>query len=134
MKDFAKLVTYARQELRTGDEYDKYRPKLEIIRQIVRLLPTAQVQVVGASWCGDCRREIPRFAAVAERLDGWSIELLGDDPATRERLEISRIPTFIVRSADGAQELGRIEESPSSGSLEDDLLAIAEAHPSQIVV
>ena len=49
------------------------------------------------------------------------------------RLTVQKIPTFIVRNPDTGQELGRIVESPSSGTLEGDLLAIAEAHPSQIL-
>lgn len=133
MKDFAKLVTYTRDELKTIDEYEQYRPKLEALRRIKELLPEAHVEIVGAAWCGDCRRQIPRFAAVAERLTTWSVELLGDDKATRERLEIKRIPTFIVRASKGGKELGRIIETPASDTLEDDLLAIAEAHPSQVV-
>ncbi|MGE3268203.1 MAG: hypothetical protein AB7P40_05610 [Chloroflexota bacterium] len=141
MKHFETLVVYARTELNAGDEYDHYRPKLETLRRIAALLPRAHVQIVSATWCKDCRRELPRFAAIIRHLDGWSVELLGDDPETRGRLEITRIPTFIVRSAgDGAaggsdvgSELGRIVESPATGSLEDDLLAIAEAHPSQIL-
>lgn len=131
MKDFAKLVVYAREELGTVDEYETYRPNHGTVREIARLLPSAHVEIVGASWCKDCRREIPRFAAIAERLHGWTVELLGDDKATRERLEIRRIPTFIVRSERGGKELGRIVESPVSGSLEADLLAIAVANPSQ---
>lgn len=133
MKDFAKLVTYTRQELGTIDEYERYRPDAETTRRIAELLPSAHVQVVAAAWCKDCKREIPRFARLAERLDGWTIELLGDDPATRERLAVKRIPTFVVRSAADGPELGRIVESPSSGSLEADLLAIAEQHPSRIL-
>ena len=133
MRDFAKLVVYARQELGTGDEYERYRPVPETIRRIAALLPKAHVEIVAASWCKDCRREVPRFARIAERLPGWTIDLLGDDPATRERLAIKRIPTFIVRGAETGQELGRIVESPSGESLEDDLLAIAEQHPSQIL-
>lgn len=134
MKDFAKLVVYARQELGTGEEYERYRPVSDTIRRVVELLPTAHVEIVAASWCGDCRRQVPRFAKVAEQLPGWSIDLLGDDPATRERLGIKRIPTFIVRHAKGGEELGRIIETPSGESLEADLLAIAQQHPSQIVV
>jgi hypothetical protein len=133
MKDFAKLVVYARQELGTGDEYEQYRPVAETIRRINESLPGAHVEVVAASWCGDCRRQVPRFAKIAERLTGWTIDLLGDDPATRERLEIRRIPTFIVRNPDTGEELGRIVETPSGESLEADLLTIAEAHPSQIL-
>ena len=133
MRDFAKLVVYARQELGTGDEYERYRPVPETIGRIAELLPSAHVEVVAASWCKDCRREVPRFARIAERLSGWTVDLLGDDPATRERLAIIRIPTFIVRNAETGQELGRIVESPSGASLEADLLAIAEQHPSQIL-
>jgi thiol-disulfide isomerase/thioredoxin len=132
MRDFAKLVVYARQELGTGDEYERYRPVPETIRRLISLLPKAHVEVVAASWCKDCRREVPRFARIAERLSGWTVDLLGDDPATRERLAVRRIPTFIVRSAENGQELGRIVESPSGDTLEEDLLAIAEQHPSQI--
>ena len=133
MRDFAKLVVYARQELGTGDEYERYRPVPETIGRITELLPSAHVEVVAASWCKDCRREVPRFARIAERLSGWTVDLLGDDPATRERLAITRIPTFIVRNTETGQELGRIVESPSGASLEADLLAIAEQHPSQIL-
>ena len=67
MKDFAKLVVYARQELGTGDEYERYRPVSETIRRIKQSLPAAHVVVVAASWCGDCRRQVPRFAKIAER-------------------------------------------------------------------
>jgi thiol-disulfide isomerase/thioredoxin len=133
MKDFAKLVTYTREELGTVDEYEQYRPRLDTVQRIKKLLPEAHVEIVGASWCKDCRREIPRFAALAERLNTWSVDLLGDDKATRERLSIERIPTFIVRASKGGKELGRIVESPASASLEGDLLAIAEANPSQIL-
>jgi thiol-disulfide isomerase/thioredoxin len=133
MKDFAKLVIYTREELGTIDEYEQYRPRLDTVQRIKKLLPEAHVEIVGASWCKDCRREIPRFAALAERLNTWSVELLGDDKGTRERLSIARIPTFIVRASKGGKELGRIVESPASASLEGDLLAIAEANPSQIL-
>lgn len=133
MKDFAKLVVYARQELRRGEEYERYRPLPEAIRRINELLPRAHVEVVAASWCKDCRREVPHFARVLERLPAWTIDLLGDDRETRSRLAIERIPTFIVRNSETGQELGRIVESPASDTLEDDLLAIAERHPSQII-
>jgi hypothetical protein len=133
MKDLAKLVVYVRDELGAGDEYERSRPSLDTMRQMAALLPRAHVDVVSAAWCKDCRREVPRFARIAERLDGWSVDLLGDDQETRHRLDIQRIPTFIIRNPDTGQELGRIVESPRAGSLEADLLAIAEAHPSQLL-
>lgn len=133
MKDFAKLVVYVRDDLGGEEEYARYRPRLDTVRRIAELLPAAHVEIVGAAWCKDCRREIPRFAQIARHLDGWSYAQLGDDAATRERRAIRRIPTFIVRTAPGGRELGRIVERPASGSLEADLLAIAEQHPSQLL-
>jgi thiol-disulfide isomerase/thioredoxin len=132
MKDNTRLAIYARQEL-SDEEYGRYRPRADVLREVARVLPRARVRVVAAAWCKDCRREVPRFARIAERLSGWTVELLGDDPAIREALGVRRIPTFVVESVDGARELGRIVERPASGSLEDDLLAIAERHPSQIM-
>lgn len=133
MKDFTKLVVYARQELGQGEAYARYRPMPETLRRIKTLLPSAHVEIVSAAWCKDCRREVPRFARIAELLGAWTFELLDDDPATRERLDVRRIPTFIVRHEPGGPEIGRIVESPSGESLGDDLLAIAEQHPSQII-
>ena len=66
----------------------------------------------------------------AGRLDDRAF---GDDPATRERLAAKRIPTFVVRSAKDGPELGRIVESPSSDSLEGDLLAIAQRSRTEIL-
>ena len=131
MKDNTRLAIYAREEL-SADEYRAYPPGADTLRRVRALLPAARVRVVSAAWCKDCRREVPRFARIAEHLPDWTVELLGDDAATRAGLRIERIPTFIVEDAQGRRELGRIVERPSSGSLEGDLLAIAERHPSQI--
>jgi hypothetical protein len=46
---------------------------------------------------------------------------------------VKRIPTFVVRSAKDGPELGRIVESPSGGSLEADLLAIAQQSSTQLL-
>jgi hypothetical protein len=132
MKDHARLAIYAREAL-GGEEYAAYRPRADVLRRVAERLPRARVRVVSAARCEDCRREVPRFARIAERLSGWTVELLGDDPATREALGVRRTPTFVVESEDGGRELGRIVGRPASGSLEDDLLAIAERHPSQIL-
>lgn len=133
MKDFARLSVYVRDGLGAEDEFRRYRPYSDTVRAIAARLPSARVEVVAAASCDACRREVPRFARVAERLAGWEVVLLGDDAGTRRRLAIGRIPTFIVRSADDGAELGRIVGSPAHGSLEADLLAIAEAHPSHVL-
>ena len=131
MKDNTRLAIYARDEL-SATEYQAYLAGADILRRVHARLPAARVRVVSAAWCKNCRREVPRFARIAEHLPGWSVELLGDDAATRRALRIERIPTFIIEDAEGRRELGRIVERPASGSLEADLLAIAERHPSRI--
>ena len=133
MKDNTNLVVYARGELRGGFIYDGYRPKAELLEQVAALRPKAHVVLVSAAWCKDCRREVPKFARIVERLPGWTVELRGDDDETRGSLKVRAIPTFIVRDSETGEELGRIVESPESGSLESDLLAIAERHPSRIL-
>ena len=131
MKDNARLAIYARDELNAA-EYAAYPPRADVLRRVLALRPAARVRVVSAAWCKDCRREVPRFARIAERLSGWTVELLGDDAETRAELHIERIPTFVVVDQATGRELGRIVERPETDSLEGDLLAIAERHPSQI--
>jgi hypothetical protein len=131
MKDNTRLAIYARDEL-SAAEYEAYGPRADVLHRLLGLRPAARVRVVSAAWCKDCRREVPRFARIVERLPGWTVELLGDDAETRARLRVERIPTFVVEDPTSGRELGRIVERPETGSLEDDLLAIAERHPSQI--
>ncbi len=133
MKDHANILIYARDELGGGSTYDGYQPHPELLKRVAALRPTAQLVVVSAAWSEDCRREVPRFARILERLPGWTAELRGDDAETRAELHVSKIPTFIVRDADSGEELGRIVETPESDRLEGDLLAIAERHPSRII-
>ena len=133
MKDNTRLAIYARDELRGGFIYDGYRPRAELLEQVSALRPNAHVVVVSAARCKDCRREVPKFARIAERLPGWTVELRGDDDEPHGSLNVRAIPTFIVRDADSGEELGRIVEAPDSGSLEADLLAIAQRHPSRIL-
>ncbi len=134
MADSATLIEYARDELHGTFVLDSYRPKAELLGQLTRRLPKAHIVVVSAAWCKDCRSEVPKLARLAEHLPGWTFELRGDDDETREGLGVRAIPTFIVQDAPGGRELGRIIEHGESGSIEGDLLAIAEraASPSAV--
>lgn len=134
MKDITNLTIYAKDELRGGFVYDGYRVKTELLDRVRESRPRAHVVVVSAGWCPDCRREVPKFARIAERLPDWTVELRGDDQETRERLNVRAIPTFVVQDPETGEELGRIIESPESGSLEGDLLAIAARHPTRATV
>ncbi len=123
------LATYARDRLRGEGIYRDYRPRTALLEQVGDLLPSAHAIVVSGPWCGDCRREVPKFARIVEQLPaGWTVELRGDDADTRELLAVRAIPTFLIQDQPGGRELGRIIEAPSSGEgLEGDLLAIAES-------
>jgi thiol-disulfide isomerase/thioredoxin len=123
----AHLAQYARDELRGDAVYRGYRPRTALLDQVAHLLPSAHVLVVSGTWCGDCRREVPKFARIMEHLpDAWTIELRQDDDDTRRQYEVLAIPSFIVLDAPDGLELGRIIESPTGDEgIEGDLLAIA---------
>jgi thiol-disulfide isomerase/thioredoxin len=121
------LTQYARDELRGGAVYRGYRPRTSLLEQVAHLLPNAHVLVVSGTWCGDCRREVPKLARILEQLPAtWSVELRDDDDDTRDRYQVLAIPSFIVLDAPDGHELGRIIESPAGDEgIEGDLLAIA---------
>jgi len=121
------LATYARDALRGEAVYQGYRPRTQLLERVAHLLPEAHVVVVSGSWCGDCRREVPKLARIMELLpSAWTVELHGDDDDTRERYDVLAIPSFIVLDRPNGRELGRIIESPrGADGIEGDLLEIA---------
>lgn len=129
MTQHTQLAQYAREELRGDAVYRGYRPRTSLLEEVGQLLPSAHVLVVSGTWCGDCRREVPKLARIVEHLpDTWSVDLREDDDETRERYNVLAIPTFIVLDAPDGFELGRIIESPAGDQgIEGDLLSIAQA-------
>jgi len=104
-----------------------------IVHDFIPLIRSAKegvdVTIFFGAWCGDSRREVPRFLRLADeagipssrvRLYALDRTKKSDDGLTA-KFRIERIPTFIFLK-DG-QELGRITESPSA-TLEGDVLTI----------
>jgi hypothetical protein len=119
------LLAYVQKNPGFLRAYESYEPDLATIEKINAALPTARVLVVGEYWCGDSRRQVPRMARIADHLPGWTFESLPWDSAARGKpLQVRAIPTFVVFNGD--EEIGRIVENPEQGSLECDLLAIAQ--------
>jgi len=117
------LNEYIRHDDGFRRTYEAYRPDLNLIRSVRERLPAARVVTISASWCPDCRRNVPRMARLAEHLPEWQFEIYPrEDEARAQALNIKAIPTFIVYQ--GEQEIGRIIENPSFGSLEADLAEI----------
>jgi len=134
MKDYTRLDIYVRDQLAGGSEYEDYRPRLDVVRRVEALLPEARVTIVTSPVSAECRREIRRFARILDHLSGWKATVVEDDFKTRQKLAVSRVPTFVIQSAESGREIGRIVLGPISGNLEGDLLTIAEQNPSQIIV
>lgn len=113
--------------------FQAYQPDaadIEMIRSFTSAMKAdLKVDVVVGTWCGDSRREVPRFMKVQRRLhrDRLPVEFWGVDrtkrnpPESTEGRNIERVPTFIVTYR--GKELGRIVESPKV-SLEADLAEI----------
>ena len=114
--------------------YEAYKPNADIINSIKKLnAKDISVQVFMGTWCGDSRREVPRFLKLANDL-GWSennvkiIAVGGSDSLYKQSPQgedagkgIFRVPVFIIYK--NGVEINRITEFPAY-SLERDLLAI----------
>ena len=85
------------------------------------------------SWCGDSKREVPRFLRLADaagippdRVRWYGLDRTKTSPdGLAAQFRIERVPTFIFLK-NGA-EVGRIVEHPS-GTLAGDMIAILNRH------
>jgi thiol-disulfide isomerase/thioredoxin len=110
-------------------EYDNYMPDSTVLARIKEISPSYKIKIVMASWCGDSKREVPRFYKIMDAVsfDYKNLELVCVDRNKQcdegevEKLEIKFVPTFIFYK-DGA-EISRIVETPK-GKLEEDILEI----------
>ncbi|MGA9116906.1 MAG: hypothetical protein WB626_09035 [Bacteroidota bacterium] len=109
--------------------YDTVRPGEEFMELLRMLPPDADCLVFLGTWCGDSRREVPRFLRIIEggafpaaRARFYGLDRKRSSPGGFERpFNIERVPTFVFLR-EGA-EIGRIVETPLV-SLEVDMLRI----------
>ena len=89
-----------------------------------------EVEIYLGTWCGDSKREVPRFLKILNEIKIISenkTRLFAVDRKKKmgsglaKQNNIQRVATFIVKS--GSKELGRIVEFPEA-SLESDLVKI----------
>jgi thiol-disulfide isomerase/thioredoxin len=114
--------------------YNDYKPNPKIISEYSKdKMKGVTVKIFFGTWCGDSKREVPRFYKLMDTL-GYSnknIELIGlgngdslnkQSPGGEEKgLGIFRVPVFIVYK--NGKEINRINEFPAE-SLEKDMLRI----------
>jgi thiol-disulfide isomerase/thioredoxin len=106
------------------------QPDPEACKALASVPPGAEVTIFLGTWCGDSRREVPRFWKALEiaGLDvPFAVHYIGVDRQKEEpsapvtNNDIRYVPTFIVTRE--GREVGRIvEESPHG--IEKDLLAL----------
>lgn len=119
--------------------YTSYQPRKSDLKNLAPLLRDVHILIFLGTWCGDSRREVPRFLRILDEA-GFPpnrIKLVGVD-RRKERykmspggeewgLNIRRVPTFIFLK--GGKEIGRIVEQPVL-SLEQDICDLLSCSPS----
>jgi len=115
--------------------YDNYTPIEKLINTLKHSIKEYKIKLFLGTWCGDSKREVPRFYKVLdavnfteEQLEVIAVDRIPEaykkSPTGEEKgLNIRRVPTFIFYK-DG-KEVNRIVESPQV-SLEDDIKAILD--------
>jgi len=115
--------------------FNAYVPAQNSIDSLESHLPKYTITAFMGTWCGDSKREVPKFYKVLnhanfpmERLTMVAVsrnrETYKQSPGgEHEGLNIHRVPTFIIYK--NGKEVNRIVEKPVT-SLEEDLLNIIE--------
>ncbi len=118
--------------------YKAYNPNPKIVEKLKdQDLKNYHIEIFLGSWCGDSRREMPRFLKILDEINfpAKKVVIIGVDtgenykqsPGREERGKaIYRVATFIIYQE--GVEKGRIVEYPVF-SLERDLLKILEQEP-----
>lgn len=103
-------------------QHGSYRVDNDIIKSIKNELRNYTITIFLGTWCGDSRREVPRFIKILEaadypmdRLTMVALDYEGDQykksPGGEEKgLNIIKVPTFLFYK--DKDEIGRIVESP----------------------
>ena len=119
--------------------YDNYQPAIETITNLKKLsLENISIQLFFGSWCGDSKREVPRFLKLLSLISfpenkiqligvGTGDTLVKQSPQHEEKgLGIFRVPVFIIYK--NGVEMNRINEFPVF-TLEKDLMSILKNQP-----
>jgi len=114
------------------EERERYEPKTELLAILATAKLRYRITVALGTWCGDTREQVPRLqkvlAALGESSPFDPPRLIGTDrtksaPAAQFPFgDVELSPTIVV-SIEG-HEVGRIVETPTSGSIEGDLVRI----------
>lgn len=130
--------------------YSMYEPKSDVLGKIKNFLSKKnqrlKIVALGADWCPDCNRNVPRMIKVIKTLNSKDVQFRilygimvdalhkpGEDiwhktrsppEAINPKFDLKKIPTFYFFNKDH-ELIGTIQENPKK-SLEEDLLDILE--------
>lgn len=143
LKEYGEKIEY---------NYKTYEPKLDILEKISALLKEKKeklkIVALGADWCPDCNRNVPRMIKNVKLMKSNDVNLQilygiivdalhkkgtviwhkkrSPLEAVNPKFDLKKIPTFYFFNEGGAL-LGIIVEDPKySSTLEEDLLEILE--------
>ena len=113
------------------EEYKNYELNFEVLDQI-QVTDDLEIIIYLGTWCGDSRREVPRFIKILDFLkyDMEDMNMVGLNRKKKapeyqdNKWGIEFVPTFIFLK--NGKEIGRIIETPEL-SLEEDFQAILES-------
>lgn len=117
--------------------YNNYSPDASTINNLSGTIADYEILLFMGTWCGDSKREVPRFLKVLDELQfpdnqltmvalSREAGLYKQSPQHEEAgLNIHRVPTFIIYK--NGKEINRIMEEPVE-SLEKDLLQIVSTN------
>lgn len=111
------------------EEYEAYKLNTEVLEPLTKLIADYEIEIFMGTWCGDSRREVPRFYKILDYLEypPDKVTLVALDRAKtslgheEKGMNIHHVPAFILFL--DQVEFGRIIESPVK-TLEQDLAAI----------
>jgi hypothetical protein len=111
------------------EEYNAYNVDVKELLKCEKIDKSIKIKVFFGSWCGDSRREVPRFIKILDYLKfkNKRVQYTGLDRSKTApgmnliEYNIQYVPTFIFYR--NGKEIGRIIEAPAE-SLEKDLIRI----------
>lgn len=112
-------------------KYTEYSPDSSVADKLTNIYPDLEVYIFLGTWCGDSRKEVPRFLKIAdethfisrENIKMWAVDRNKTlESGLAEKYMIKRVATFIFLKND--KEIGRIVEKPESKNMENDILQI----------
>ncbi len=113
--------------------YSEYTTDNQVISEISKHINQLTIKVFMGTWCGDSRREIPRFYKILDetKFDVNYLQMITVDRTKKydnyeKDLNIFRVPTIIFYK--NGKEIGRFVEYPKE-TIEKDILKIVSQQP-----